>query len=105
MLPWLQSASRFWNRAGKSNKNRENQRPARFHRHGLVVEQLEERAVPSITPVPDIVNNKVTFNGSSSDNLHLRVLNGVLQFSPDGNNFSSDLDLGTPGVQSLTVTS
>jgi hypothetical protein len=102
-FPWLQSASRILNRAEKTKKDREGKRPVRPLRHGLSVEQLEERVVPTITPVPDFAHNAVAFDGSAGDNLHLRVVGGQLQYSPDGVTFSADIDPTQAGIQTFTV--
>ena len=65
-------------------------------------EALEERLLLAV--VPAISQGVVTFSGDNSDDvLTLRANAGVLEYSVDGNRFDQDLDAGTGGVQSLTI--
>ena len=71
----------------------------------LRLELMEERLAPTITPVPNFAGNAVVFNGASTDNLHLKVAGGLLEWSADGVNFNSDVDPSKPGAQTFTVNS
>jgi hypothetical protein len=75
-----------------------------FHR--LLMESLENRLLLSITPsLPPDDPDTVSFVGSDdADWLYLRVTNGLLEFSEDGESYSSDLDPVSPEVQTVTVT-
>src|SRR5580698_7781816 len=74
-----------------------------FLRLGL--ETLEGRIAPTITPVPDFAGNAVVFNGAPTDTLHLEVVGGLLEWSPDGVHFTSNVDPNPPGVETFTVNS
>ncbi|HEV8062517.1 MAG TPA: hypothetical protein VGP68_21740, partial [Gemmataceae bacterium] len=69
------------------------------------MELLEDRLAPSITPVPDFAHNAVAFDGAPTDNLYLKVVSGILEFSSDGVNYSADMDPVAAGVQMFTVNS
>ena len=99
LSPWFRTL--VLRRQSASEKKLLSRKPFRL----LQMEILEDRLAPTITPVPDFPNNAVAFNGDASDNLHLRVVGGQLQFSPDGVVFSADMDPSTAGIQTFTVTS
>src|SRR3984957_14792164 len=78
---------------------------SRRPRSSLRLEHLEGRLAPTITPVPNFAGNAVVFNGAPTDTLHLKVVGGLLEWSPDGVNFTSNVDPNPPGVQAFTVNS
>ena len=52
---------------------------------------------------PSLSGDSASFTGSPSDNLYLKAVNGVLEYSGDGTTFSSDLNPSQPGTQQLTL--
>ncbi len=66
-------------------------------------EQLEVRALMTVTPI--MLGNELQFQGGAgnSDDLYLRAPGGVLQYSTDAITYSQDMDLNTSGVQTFTL--
>ncbi len=96
---WFRSLAR---RQDSSNRKM----PLRKNQFGhLHMELLEDRLAPSITPVPDFAHNAVAFDGAPTDTLYLKIVGGLLEWSPDGVNFTSNVDPNPPGVESFTVNS
>ena len=110
------SLSAWWRRhGGKVADTRDKQRSdrlagdrrrscARSRLQPIALEELENRVLLSITP--EISGSTVKFSDTApNDQLTLRVDQGNLKYSTDGTNFSADLDLTTPGMQSKLVAS
>jgi Ca2+-binding RTX toxin-like protein len=73
------------------------------------LEPLEERTVPSVTPIPDgtgrfIIRFTEDVAGENDTLLVSATNGGQLQYSWNGGAFTTDLDSGTPGVQSQPLT-
>ncbi len=65
-------------------------------RASLIVERLEDRTMLSISPTYFDSHNVSFLNGASSDSLWLKTTNGLLAYSDDGTNYSTDMGAGVP---------
>src|ERR1700733_10609128 len=97
---WRQLAFKGMSRAARRSRRSGqpgNPRPSR----PLSVERLESRVLLDVTPM--LSTGGVTFTGGSTDNLYLKTANGVLEWSTDGTNFSSNLAPSGASPQTLTL--
>ena len=70
------------------------------------LETLEPRLLLSVAPTLLPGDDAVLFAGQSgAETLYLRAAGDILEYSETGIEYSSDLDVGTPGNQALGITS
>src|SRR5262245_22233353 len=100
----MATSSRFASWLRKWFGSPSNRNARRNVRRPLEVEPLEDRTLPAVIISYDQINRDVTFQGTvgSSDDVHLRAPDGVLEYSLDGTNYSRDLDALLPGEQTLS---
>lgn len=67
----------------------------------LSVERLESRVLFDVTPM--LTTGGVPFTGGQKDNLYLKTVDGVLQWSTDGTTYSSNLAPTGSSPQTLTL--